>query len=241
MLRLLLTFALLTIGVTSTAAVATTPANAASCYTWGRTLAQGATGSDVAQLQIRVAGYPGYGSVLAIDGDYGPATAAAVKRFQAAYGLTVDGIAGPQTFGQIYSLQKADCTPLHFAYSEMNQCNSDWSGGAVPAATAKANEFQIMWKLEALRHALGDHPITITSGFRSYGCNSADGGVAGSRHLYGDAADLVPSAYSLCTLAQEARYHGFREIFGPGFPNHDTHVHVDYAASQDWSAPNCGI
>ena len=53
-------------------------AQADDCYTWSRTLSQGASGADVTQLQIRVAGYPGSGGVLAIDGDYGPATAAAV-------------------------------------------------------------------------------------------------------------------------------------------------------------------
>ncbi|MFD0635974.1 D-Ala-D-Ala carboxypeptidase family metallohydrolase [Catenulispora yoronensis] len=241
-LRMLLSFALLAIGVTSASAAASAPASASSsCYSWGRSLSQGATGSDVAQLQIRVAGWSGYNNVIAIDGVFGPATKAAVERFQAAYGLGVDGIAGPQTYGEIYALQKSDCTPLHFSYGELNQCNSTWSGGAVSAATAQSNAFRIMWKLEALRHALGDHPITVTSGFRSYGCNSADGGVSDSRHLYGDAADLVPSANSLCTLAREARYHGFSQIFGPGFPNHDTHVHVDYAPSHDWSAPTCGI
>ncbi|MCL2732866.1 MAG: D-Ala-D-Ala carboxypeptidase family metallohydrolase [Actinomycetia bacterium] len=241
MLGILLTSVLLTVGLASASVVTSAPAHADSCYTWGRSLSEGMTGDDVAQLQIRVAGYPGYGDVLAVDGDFGPATAAAVSRFQAAYGLTADGIAGPQTFGQIYALQSPDCTPLHFSYGEMNQCNGDWSGGAVDPATAQDNELRTMWKLEALRHALGDYPITITDGFRSYSCNDDVGGVPDSRHLYGDAADMVPSGYSLCTLAQEARYHGFQGIFGPGFPGHDTHVHVDSEDYQNWSAPDCGI
>jgi len=241
MFRILLSCVLLTVGLTSASIVTIVPAHADSCYTWGRTLSQGDSGDDVTQLQIRVAGYPGYDSVLAIDGVYGPATAAAVEGFQAAYGLGVDGIAGPQTFGQIYALQNSDCTPAHFSYGELNQCNSDWSGGAVDPATAQNNELQIAWKLEALRHALGDYPIIVTDGFRSYDCNAAVGGVPDSRHLYGDAADLVSNYYSLCTLATEAEYHGFTEIFGPGFPGHDTHVHVDAGPNHNWSAPNCGI
>jgi LPXTG-motif cell wall-anchored protein len=36
-----------------------------------------------------------------IDGRYGPRTEAAVRRFQAAHGLQVDGIAGPRTFGEL--------------------------------------------------------------------------------------------------------------------------------------------
>ncbi len=222
--------------------VATAPvASADSCYTWNRTLSQGASGSDVRELQIRVAGYPGYGNVLAIDGQYGPATAAAVKRFQSAYGLGADGIAGPQTFNKIYALQEADCSPAHFDFAELNRCNSSWSGGAVSAATARENAKRTMWKLEALRHALGDQPIRVTSGFRSHACNNAVGGAPSSRHLYGDAADLGAGSHSLCTLSKRARYHGFNGILGPGFPGHNDHAHLDHRGSRYWDAPSCGI
>lgn len=216
-------------------------AQADGCYTWSRTLSQGASGADVSQLQIRVAGHAGSGGALAIDGAYGPATTAAVKRFQAAYGLTADGVAGSATFSKIYALQKDDCTPLHFTYAELNTCNSTWAGGAVSASTAKSNALRTMWKLEALRHALGDEPIRVTSGFRSHACNDAVGGAAGSRHLYGDAADLGAGPHSLCRLAQQARDHGFNGILGPGYPGHSDHTHLDHRASRFWSASSCGI
>ncbi|WP_433606775.1 D-Ala-D-Ala carboxypeptidase family metallohydrolase [Dactylosporangium sp. CA-139114] len=234
--------ALLAIATTGTIlAVSASPALADGCYTWSGTLAQGSSGEAVRQLQIRVAGYPGSGGVLALDGQFGPGTKAAVQRFQSAYGLAADGIAGPQTFAKIYALQDDDCTPVNFSYGELNSCNSTWTGGAVPAATAKANALVTMWKLQALRHALGDVPITVTSGFRSTSCNSAVGGAAGSRHLYGDAADLVSGSRSLCQLAQEARNHGFAGILGPGYPDHNDHTHVDGRPSRFWSAPNCGV
>jgi zinc D-Ala-D-Ala carboxypeptidase len=224
-----------------TAAVTTAaPAYADGCYTWGRTLSEGMSGDDVRQLQIRVSGYPGYQSVLDFDGVYGPATKAAVTRFQQAWGLAADGIAGSQTFSKIYALQDDDCTTVHFTYAELNDCNSDWSGGAVSASTAKFNARVNMWKLEAMRHALGDVPLYISSAFRSYACNSAVGGSSTSRHLYGDAVDLVGSP-SLCTLAQRARYHGWREILGPGYPDHGDHTHVAHKSSWTWSAPNCGV
>lgn len=225
------------VGAVTTAA----PAYADGCYTWGRSLSEGMSGEDVRQLQIRVSGYPGYGAVLVIDGAFGAATKSAVTRFQQAYGLGADGIAGPQTFNKIYALQDNDCTPINFSYAELNTCNSDWSGGAVSAATAKANALVNMWKLQAMRHALGDQQMVVTNGFRSYACNSAVGGSSTSRHLYGDAVDLGAGPHSLCTLAQRARYHGWREILGPGYPGHNDHTHVAHKSSQTWSASTCGI
>lgn len=215
-------------------------AHADGCYTWGRTLSQGMSGNDVKQLQIRVAGYPGYGAVLALDGVYGSATRSAVVRFQQAYGLTADGVAGAQTFNKIYALQDNDCTPVNFSYAELNKCNSNWSGGAVSASTAKFNALVSMWKLQAMRRALGNVPIQISSGFRSYACNSAVGGASNSRHLYGDGVDLVGSP-SFCRLAQQARYHGFSNILGPGYQGHSDHTHVGATASRSWSASSCGI
>lgn len=217
------------------------PAHADGCYTWGRTLSSGMSGEDVRQLQIRVSGYPGYGNVLAIDGAYGPATRDAVVRFQQAYGLSADGIAGQQTFTMIYALQDNDCTPVNFSYAELNNCNADWSGGAVSAAQARANALVNMWKLQAMRHALGDQPIRVTSAFRSHACNNAVGGSATSRHLYGDAVDLGAGPHTLCRLAQQARYHGWREILGPGYPGHSDHTHVAHKSSRTWSASSCGV
>ncbi|GAA2611149.1 D-Ala-D-Ala carboxypeptidase family metallohydrolase [Dactylosporangium fulvum] len=238
----LIAAALLILGTTGATIVASpSPALADGCYTWSGILSQGSSGEGVRQLQIRVAGYPGSGAVLTIDGAYGPATKAAVQRFQSAYGLSADGVAGPATFNQLYALQDDDCTPVNFSYAELNDCNSTWTGGNVSAATAKANALVTMWKLQALRHALGDQPIRVTSGFRSVACNNAVGGAATSRHLYGDAADLGAGPHSLCTLAQAARNHGFAGILGPGYPDHNDHTHVDGRPSRFWSAPNCGV
>jgi Putative peptidoglycan binding domain len=63
------------------------------------TIQQGSTGASVTRLQqaLQRAGFdPG-----AVDGNFGPATDAAVRSFQSAKGLTVDGIVGPATWSAL--------------------------------------------------------------------------------------------------------------------------------------------
>jgi zinc D-Ala-D-Ala carboxypeptidase len=244
MVRSVLALVMLAAGllVGSASSAAAGPAAAADgCFTWNRDLSQGASGNDVTQLQVRISGFPASGEVIAVDGEFGPATKAALTRFQQAYGLPASGTANAATYNKIYELQDDDCSPIHFTFGELNNCNSDWSGGAVSAAQAKSNALRTMWKLEAMRHALGDKPLRVTSGFRSKACNDQVGGAPSSRHLYGDAADLGAGSHSLCTLAKEARNRGFHGILGPGYPGHDDHTHVDHRSSKYWNAPNCGV
>ncbi|MGH3729903.1 MAG: D-Ala-D-Ala carboxypeptidase family metallohydrolase [Micromonosporaceae bacterium] len=220
------------------------PAAADGCFTWSRTLKQGHSGNDVKQLQIRVAGWVSSGENLALDGDFGPATAAAVKRFKNGYnvGDQSNGVAGTAVFNKLYALQDADCTPRHFGYGEFNNScgENDFTGGNVSADTAKRNILRLMWQLEALRHKLGDRPMVISSGFRSVACNRSVGGAAGSLHTYGTAADLgTASAPSLCAMWRAARGAGFEEILGPGYPGHNDHTHVGNKSSRFWSAPHC--
>ena len=235
------------------ATVAAAPAaQADGCYTWSRELRQGHTGEDVRQLQIRVAGWAGYGGIVDIDGIYGPETTGAVRRFQAAYGLRVDGMAGAETFAEIYALQDEDCTPRHFSNVELdNGCGGGgFGGGPLTPAQTRENSLRLMWKLEALRHNLGDDPVQVSSGFRSIPCNRAVGGASNSQHLYGNGADVNSADDSLCSIARTARSHGFSGIYGPGYPDHDDHVHVDARAENDrdgipnrtsWAAPDCDV
>lgn len=223
-------------------------AYADGCYTWSRTLRVGTNGEDVRQLQIRIAGWVDYREVLSIDGNFGSRTEAAVKRFQAAYGLGVDGVAGSQTFGKLYELQDDDCTPIHFTYRELApNCGNTggYSGGKVSESTARANILRVMWKLEALRRKLGDSPLEVNSGFRSISCNNSSGGASNSMHLYGAAADVeqAPEPARLCEIARQAIRSGFSGIVGPGEPNHNDHAHVDIRKEINGStyfyAPNC--
>jgi peptidoglycan hydrolase-like protein with peptidoglycan-binding domain len=65
------------------------------------TLSRGATGASVKQLQQALAN-AGF-SPGAIDGDFGAKTDAAVKAFQKAKGLGVDGVVGPKTWSALKS------------------------------------------------------------------------------------------------------------------------------------------
>lgn len=76
-----------------------------------RTLVLGARGWDVASLQFRLAlrGFPSG----TFDGDFGPRTLEAVKRFQTWSGLVPDGVVGPTTTRALAAPPAA--SPLRFA------------------------------------------------------------------------------------------------------------------------------
>jgi peptidoglycan hydrolase-like protein with peptidoglycan-binding domain len=61
-------------------------------------LSEGDTGPAVQTLQTRL---NVWGATLTVDGDFGTATLAAVKAFQTAHNLTVDGVVGPQTWSAL--------------------------------------------------------------------------------------------------------------------------------------------
>jgi zinc D-Ala-D-Ala carboxypeptidase len=239
------TLAALALVLTSLVVVTAQPpaARADECYSWSRNLSSGATGADVAELQVRVAGWAGYGVNLGIDGSFGPQTDQALRGFQAAHGLAADGVAGPATYAKIDELQDADCSTAHFDWAEVDGgCGAGgYAGGSVSAAQVQENLKRSMWRAEALRQRLGDVPLSVNSGFRSQACDRQSGGSGTGQHTYGNALDLAAVAGGFCPVAQEARHIGYGGIFGPGYPDHDDHVHVDLRSGQSWSAPNCGV
>lgn len=62
------------------------------------TIRQGDTGLGVKGMQERLVAH---GFIVSTDGDFGPATGAAVARFQRARGLRDDGVAGPMTLAEL--------------------------------------------------------------------------------------------------------------------------------------------
>ena len=71
------------------------------CEVEVKVLKRGAKGSDVRALQTLLNGYGYSCGNSGIDGSFGPATEAAVKKYQKAKGLTVDGSVGPKTWAKL--------------------------------------------------------------------------------------------------------------------------------------------
>lgn len=63
-----------------------------------KTLRLGSKGADVSYLQRRL--------VVTVDGDFGPITDAAVRKYQGKKGLVIDGIVGPATWGALGTASK---------------------------------------------------------------------------------------------------------------------------------------
>lgn len=214
-------------------------AEPAQAHSFPRTMKPGMSGSDVKELQIRVAGWAADGRVktyVKVDGKYGSQTKAAVKRFQRAYGLQVDGIAGPQTIRAIKRLEDSDGSTAHFAYSEFySKDGSRFSGGKVSSTRVKENVRRLMYKLEAVRKKAGNRPIYITSGFRSVRHNTNVNGAPNSQHMYGIAADYKISGLSQYRSRDIAMSSGFS-----GIKRYSSWVHADsrieypYGAQRWW-------
>ncbi|SCZ02419.1 D-Ala-D-Ala carboxypeptidase family metallohydrolase [Alkaliphilus peptidifermentans] len=203
-----------------------------------RTLKRGDSGSDVRELQIRVAGWAANSpqqTYVGVDGSFGAQTEAAVKRFQASYGLTADGIVGPQTHSQLDWLESSDGSTRHFSWGEFYcKGNGSFSGGKVGATTVKENVRRMMWKLEALRRKAGNNPVTINSGFRSITHNSNVGGASNSQHMYGIASDIRVNNRTVTQVNNIARTCGFSGIYNMTSATHvDSRIEYNYG-SQSW-------
>jgi hypothetical protein len=101
---LVTTTATLTTTLTTSTTPSTTPSTTTSSTPTTATLPEGvvlrrgAKGVEVRQVQEAL-GALGYSTT--IDGKFGPATAQAVKSFQASSGLTADGVVGPATLSAL--------------------------------------------------------------------------------------------------------------------------------------------
>ena len=88
------------------------------------------------------------------------------------------------------------CLTPHFTLGEMCKTSAKTADGNIPSHVHIENLRRLCGWLEMLRdewnrrYGEGDDPIVINSGYRSPQVNAAVGGVKGSNHLTGCAADI---------------------------------------------------
>ena len=98
---------------------------------------------------------------------------------------------------------------------------------------------RIVVLLDAIRDRIGK-PVGVNSGFRTPEHNRKVGGAAGSRHLYGLAADIRSASVKPLELAAHAYILGCRRI---GLATNYVHVDVDGDGEQlvYWNYPGCKV
>lgn len=89
--------------------------------------------------------------------------------------------------------------------------------------------------LQALRQDVG-RPMVIASGYRSPAHNQRVGGSKNSRHMHGDAFDVVMTGHNPATFAAAAKRAGFT---GFGYYPDATppFMHIDMGPPRTWGAP----
>ena len=176
------------------------------------TLRQGSRGSLVSDLQreLTEAGF----STGGVDGVFGAHTASALKQFQAAHHLTVDGVAGRQTWtslgGDRYQTGGTGGTTPVTTPSGSKQVTAYVNGRASTIAVVPVGNGQFLRadaaaKFQAMVHAAaaaGIH-LSATSGFRS---------MAQQQALYDGYIHHRP---------------GFNKAARPGFSNHQNGIAMD--------------
>jgi zinc D-Ala-D-Ala carboxypeptidase len=180
------------------------PAGAASS---ARELRAGMSGADVRELQIRVAGWAADDArqtLLPVNGRFDPTTEAALRRFQTAYGLRPDGVAGPATRERLAALATADGSTTSFEWAQFaSPDGSGFAGGAADESTVRERVRRLMYKLEALRHKLDGRTLVVTNGFHSTRYR------AGGTHIHGGSADITVAGLTTYAVYRAAQTCGF--------------------------------
>lgn len=126
-----------------------------------------------------------------VDGVAGNNTKQKCKEYQSKHGLAVDGICGIATRNSIYSKNLNWDNIKHFSKSEFT-CKCGCGLNNI--------NLNLVNVLEKIREHFGENPVNITSGCRCSKHNKAVGGVQGSRHVLGKAADIYIKGVSANTL-----------------------------------------
>lgn len=189
-----------------------------------------------------------------IDGANGKNTIAAVKRFQADYGLTADGYAGAATQKMLTgavagtavkvekpvdtaeSGEKAGTFWDDITYFTRVECRCKCGGWYCNGYPAEMVE-KTMRMADEIRRRAGV-PLSVNSGVRCKQHNADVGGVCNSLHLTGQAIDLAPiggdiSITKLQHIAQEVMAEKIPGRGGLG--TYSWGVHIDNGTYSRWN------
>lgn len=169
----------------------------------------------------------------AIDGDWGSGSRAACSAFQGDFGITVDGVGGPETDK---ALRHAVANDLFRSEPTADTSESYWDeiqfftreefrckcGGRYCSGYPARIRQEVVRIAEEARMHFG-RPALVVSGLRCPEWNRIQGGVENSQHMYGEAADLqIPGVTAQRLLAflqtKPIRY---------AYAINDTNVHFD--------------
>lgn len=189
-----------------------------------------------------------------IDGANGKNTIAAVKRFQADYGLTVDGDAGAATqkmltgavAGTAVKVEKPVDTAESgektgtfwddITYFARGECRCKCGGRYCNGYPAEMGE-ETMRMADEIRRRAGV-PLSVNSGVRCKQHNADVGGVWNSLHLTGQAIDLAPIGgnISVAKLQEIAKEVMAEKLPGRGgLGTYQWGVHIDNGKYSRWN------
>ena len=156
-----------------------------------------------------------------IDGQWGGMSTAACRAFQAAYGLTADGICGAMTQKMLVAAVAGTAVKVERP-AEVEQTATDkpktgtfWDsikwfkreefackcGGRYCNGYPAEMQEAVVKIADAAREHFGK-PAHVVSGLRCEKWNAHEGGVANSQHMYGEAIDLRIDGVDSETLRQ---------------------------------------
>ncbi|WP_328890481.1 C40 family peptidase [Streptomyces sp. NBC_00316] len=225
---------LLALSAAAPAAAATAPARtnllSSDCPS---TIKQGQASGCVTELQTLL---NFGGATLTVDGDFGPATTAAVQAYQTSHGLTSDGLVGPATKASLYYEDPAVAIDLRSL-----RCPADLepneNDGCVTELQNKLNAHGAALTVD---HVLGTATTNAVSTYQSSVGLPSTGEVnpATKAKLYGDPApqqpaDLGAGRYAaVVSFAQEATGQNIQYVWGGG---HETDFGPSIGICDDYS------
>lgn len=154
-----------------------------------------------------------------VDGVAGEQTKFKCKQYQSTHGLHVDGICGPATRNSLADNNLSWDSIKYFKKKEFD----------CPCCGYNVTDIRLVKVLDIIREHYG-RPVYVTSGTRCQKRNKLVGGVQGSRHCNGKAADIYVqgiSAGSLLSYCQTLVRQGLLRYTYTNNTNMSGAVHVD--------------